>query len=226
MADWYGEAQYIAKRLSRNHPQIDRGMASVAADEAAMIYEGSREIRQAWRFESWVLSRIWQHHLAAKARKQEENTMAKITEEEKAKIRDRYISGGRVADIARASGVSEQLVYNICSDLKFERDQVIAALNASPKARDEAVPEASEVDSEETAEQDAAADIAVGEEVSEAAESSPVAGLYEITSGFASFVRENIPGDIKVSVLKTGDAITVCAENDDERVTLERFDRK
>lgn len=206
------------------------------------MYELSDKLK-AWDFDCWVRSRIWQRYLADK--KQEDTEMAaKLSSEEKEEIRGMYRAGDNIRGIAKKYSVSDQLIYNICSDLKNERNQVIAALNAVAKAEPDEPETAEDVQSddagaaEETVE-DVQSDTGAAEEtvepergeapeeVSETEEAPTIQGgntarinPYELACGFESFCRENIPDNFKASIYRVGEAITVTVEIGSKTITL------
>lgn len=229
MTDWLAAAQLIAEKHCRDYPRIDSELANLAAMEAAQMYELSDRLK-AWDFDCWVRSRIWQRYLADK--KQEDTEMAaKLSIEEKEEIRGMYRAGDNIRGIAKKYSVSDQLIYNICSDLKTERNQVIAALNAVARAEPDE-PETAEdvqadeagaaVETAETEKDEAPEEVTEAEEatVNIQADNAVRINPYELACGFESFCRENIPDNFKASIYRVGEAITVTVEIGSKTITL------
>lgn len=211
MMDWLAAAQEIARKHCRDYPHIDSELANMAAIEAAQMYELSDRLKS-WDFDCWVRSRIWQRYLADK--NQEDTEMGiKLSSEEKEEIRGMYRVGSNIRGIAKQYGVSEQSIYNICSDLKFERNQVLAASSALVK---------SEPDEPETIHTDESGAAEETEEVPGTIQADNTARInpYELACGFESFCRENIPDNFKASIYRVGDAITVTVEIGSKTITL------
>ena len=228
MTDWLAAAQLIAGKHCRDYPRIDSELANLAAIEAAQMYELSNRLK-AWDFDCWVRSRIWQRYLADK--KQEDTEMAaKLSSEEKEEIRGMYRVGDNIRGIAKKYSVSDQLIYNICSDLKNERNQVIAALNAVVRAEPDEPETAEDVQpdtgaAEGTVEPEKDEDTADVPEAGEApvniqADNAVRINPYELACGFESFCRENIPDNFKASIYRVGEAITVTVEIGSKTITL------
>lgn len=229
MTDWLAAAQAIARKHCRDYPRIDSELANMAAIEAAQMYELSDRLK-AWDFDCWVRSRIWQRYLADK--KQEDTEMAaKLSAEEKEEIRGMYRAGDNIRGIAKKYGVSNQLIYNICSDLKTERNHVLAALSAVVKAEPDEpeTPEDVQIDDAGAAEETAEPEKGVApEKVPETGEAPGTIQVgntarinpYELACGFESFCRENIPDNFKTSIYRVGEAITVTVEIGSKTITL------
>ena len=157
---------------------------------------------------------------------------AKLSVEEKEEIRGMYRAGDNIRGIAKKYCVSDQLIYNICSDLKIERNQVIAALNAVAKSEPDEpeTPEDVQTDdaggaAEETAEPENGEAPEKMPETVEAPGAIQVGNTarinpYELACGFESFCRENIPDNFKASICRAGEAITVTVEIGSKTITL------
>lgn len=213
--DYYESAEDTAKKLCMKYRRINRELAEIAAFEAADIYENSRAVRNKWDFECWVISRIWQQYLISRqfARNQEDNGMAKVSEKEKNEIRQKYLQGDKVSQIAKEYGVSEPVVYNTCSDLKFERNQVIELQQSkkAPAGTAEDTPAAG------------GAEAPVEEAPDKPAEKEePVVKIspYNLANGFESFCRGNMLEDFKASIYRVGEMIEVTVEVGSRKVVL------
>lgn len=215
--DYYESAEDTAKKLCRKYRRINRELAEIAAFEAADIYENSRAVRSKWDFECWVISRIWQKYLISRqlTNDQEDNGMAKVSESEKNEIRQKYLQGDKVSEIAKEYDVSESAIYSLCSGLTFERNKVIAATTAKTEKASaeiaEDIPAAGNVE-------------APVEEASDkpAEKEEPIVKIspYDLASGFESFCRGNMLEDFKASINRVGEMIEVTVEVGSRKVVL------
>lgn len=93
--DFYGQAQFQAKRFARKNPDADRELIYLAASEAAERYERSERLRTSFSFRTWCYLQMKTAVYIA-GRKESE----KMTPELKAAIITDYEAGMKAREIA------------------------------------------------------------------------------------------------------------------------------